>query len=78
MKIDSAEFRKVIEDAQAREAKIEPVRLATLDTYLSEVIPNPKYIAIDDMQFRRKGDWALALSAGNDKDPVWGVFWAIN
>jgi len=88
MKIETAEFRKVIEEAKGREAKIDPVKLAALkwhlllekdlDTYLSKLIPNPSYVKIDDMPFRRKGEWALALSAGNDNDPVWGVFWAIN
>lgn len=88
MKTEAAEFKKVIEEAKAREAKIEPVKLAALkwhlllekdlDTYLQKIIPNPLYIKIDDMQFRRKGEWALALSAGNDKDLVWAVFWAFN
>ena len=83
MKTEAAEFKKVVEEAKAREAKIEPVKLAALkwhlllekdlDTYLQKIIPNPLYIKIDDMQFRRKGEWALALRRVMTKNGVVGL-----
>jgi hypothetical protein len=87
MNLDNADFKKRVEEAKAEEGKIDAFRLEVikwhalidkdLDSFISAALPNPSYVKLEDMNFYRKGNLALALSLKDDKDPMWAVFWAI-
>jgi hypothetical protein len=88
MKTDSEEFKKLIQEARERDKRLDNLRVVaikwhllveeSLDRLLAVAVFNPEGLGIDGMNFRRKGDLAVALSLKEDKNPIWNVFWAVN
>lgn len=88
MKLDDAELQKRIKEARERKKKIDELRLAVLeghlimeeqlDNFLSAALFNPSHVNLDLMNFHTKGNLALALAPGEDKDPFWAIVWALN
>jgi hypothetical protein len=88
MPIDSAELQKARDEAVKQVKKIDELRLSVLkghfimvealDGFLTVALFNPTWLNLDRMNFHTKGNLALALSLGEDRDPWWDVVWALN
>jgi hypothetical protein len=88
MKLDDAELEKRIKEAGERRKKIDELRIAVLEghlimeeqleNFLSMALFNPSHVNLERLNFHMKGNLALALALGEDKDAFWSIVWALN
>jgi hypothetical protein len=85
---DNPEFRKRVEEAKARMAKLDELRIMVIkghtvveeamDRFLDTALSHPQYFMEERPTFHFKGKIAQSLAMKEDKDSLWAVFWALN
>jgi hypothetical protein len=88
MHADNAEFRKRVEEAKARMAKLDELRVMVIkghtiveeamNHFLDTALSHPRYLTEERPTFHFKGKLAQSLALKEDNDSLWAVFWAIN